>query len=144
MKRGIMLSFVLAVLLLSGCAQPRSAALAILDPWARPGLSGGNSAIYFSIENPTTSDDTLMSAESSAAEKTELHKSSMDADGNMQMQPQENVLVPAGVQVQFEPGGLHVMLVNLHQDLNVGDEVPLTLHFENFGSVSVQAVVKEP
>ncbi len=144
MKRTLTLTFVLALLLLSGCAQPRSAALAVNDPWARPGLAGGNSAVYFSIENPTTSDDTLLSAASSAAEKTELHMSSMDAEGNMQMQPQESVLIPAGAQVQFQPGGLHVMLVNLQQDLNAGDQVSLTLNFENFGSISVQAAVKQP
>jgi copper(I)-binding protein len=39
------------------------------------------------------------------------------------MHPQEAVEIPAGWQVTFEPGGLHVMLIDL-QDVVPGDVYP--------------------
>ncbi len=52
--------------------------------------------------------------------------------------------IPAGWQVTFEPGGLHVMLIGLHQDLEPGDVFTLTLEFENAGSVDVLIEVQVP
>ena len=34
--------------------------LSIKDAWARPGMAGGNSAVYFLLDNPTGEDDVLL------------------------------------------------------------------------------------
>lgn len=62
----------------------------------------------------------------------------------MMMEPQEAVEIPAGENVQFQPGGLHVMLVGLKNDLKVGDTLKVTLKFETAGEITVEAEVKEP
>jgi copper(I)-binding protein len=64
--------------------------------------------------------------------------------GVMSMKQQESVSVPAGDQVEFKPGGLHIMFVNLKRDLKVGDTITITLIFEKAGRLTIQAVVKEP
>lgn len=70
--------------------------------------------------------------------------SMMDAIGVMPMQQQESVSVPARGKVEFKPCGLHVILINLTQDMQVGDTNTLTLIFENAGSVEIQVPVRAP
>jgi copper(I)-binding protein len=72
----------------------------------------------------------------------ELHMTMMN-EGNMQMAPQQEVPVQAG-KTEFKPGGLHVMLIGLKQDLNPGDTFSLTLDFATAGEMSLQVTVSEP
>jgi periplasmic copper chaperone A len=138
--------FLVLIFTLAACTNQSSPSqgLSIEGAWARPGLTGGNSAIYLLINNPTSQEDTLISAGSDVAEFVELHMTSMDADGNMRMQQQESILVAANSQVEFKPGGLHIMLIQLQQDLTADQVIPVTLRFENAGSIQIQATVKQP
>jgi periplasmic copper chaperone A len=133
--------FTLLVLLLSACQ--REGHLSVDSPWARPGTAGSNGAAYFAINNATSQPDLLLSANCDLAAATEIHMSRMREDGTMEMRPQENVPVPSGGSVTFEPGGLHVMLVDLQQDLQPGDAFDLQLAFQNAGEISVQVEVLE-
>lgn len=69
-----------------------------------------------------------------------------DSDGSkmMTMRPVDGVDVPAGGQVTFEPGGFHVMVMDLNDALAGGDQLPVTLTFERAGDISVTAEVREP
>jgi len=116
--------------------------LQVKDAWARPGQMGGTSAVYFVIDNNGEA-DTLLSAASQTAGATELHMSKMDGD-KMMMQPQESVPVPANGEVAFEPGGLHVMMVDLKSEVKAGDKLTLTLTFEKAGMIQTEATVREP
>ena len=74
-------------------------------------------------------------------------ESSMDtnlAGGVMMMVQQENVRVGAQSQLEFTPGGLHVMLIGLDQDLNPGDTFQVTLNFEKAGRITLDVPVREP
>lgn len=135
------LALSLTVLLLLTACSPKN--LQVTQPWARPGAAGDNSAIYLVIDNPTSQADTLLSASTDVAASTELHQSSME-NGMMKMEPQEKVPIDARSKVVFEPGGLHVMLVGLKQDLHPGDSIRLTLNFEKAGAVTLDVPVKEP
>ena len=68
----------------------------------------------------------------------------MDSNGVMSMKMQKSVPVPAQQEVIFKPGGLHVMLFNLKQDLKVGDTMTLTLNFKEVGDVVIDVPVREP
>ncbi|MBE0411126.1 MAG: copper chaperone PCu(A)C [Anaerolineales bacterium] len=141
MKNCIKLSLtILWAYLLTSCAQTQQ--IQIKEPWARPGLAGGNSAVYFVIDNPTTQDDTLISASSDAALHVEIHLSTHDEHGTAMMKPQESVDIPANSTVEFAPGGLHVMLISLVDDLLLGDEVNLTLSFEKNGEINVEVIIE--
>jgi len=129
-------------ILLAACGKA-SGEMTIHDVWARPALAGNNGAVYFVIENGTNSDDALLSATTDIASATEVHMSMADGNGVMSMQMQEAVSVPARDQVEFKPGGLHIMLVELTKDLNAGDTFTLTLNFEKAGEIALQVEVKE-
>jgi copper(I)-binding protein len=51
----------------------------------------------------------------------------------MKMRAVPKIDLPAGKEVKLEPGGLHVMLIDLKQPLKVGEKVPLTLVFDAGG-----------
>lgn len=126
----------------SACANKGE--LKVMDAWARPMPQGQNSAAYFIIANGTATNDSLLSASTDIAEVAEAHMSTMDNNGVMSMQRQETVPVPAGGQVEFKPGGLHIMLLNLKQELKPGDTFTLTLNFKEAGSMIVEVLVREP
>lgn len=145
MAKRLMLLAVLALLLVSlaACQQSMAQKLMVENVWARASVAGGNSAIYMMIKNGTGEDDVLLSAKSSVANAAELHLSSVDENGVMSMKQQENIPVPANGMVELKPGGLHVMLIGLSNDLKVGDEFEVTLNFKNAGTMTFKVQVKD-
>lgn len=162
-----MKSFRFAVLLtlglmLSACGSSND--VSVVDAWARPAAAGTNSAAYFQLFNGSDEADALLSAQSSVARVVEIHETMMmdmsehmgegdemgDSEGTemgmeaMQMVPQDRVDIGAGETVVFEPGGLHIMMIDLQQDLAVGDEIDLTLNFESGLSLALTVEVKSP
>jgi copper(I)-binding protein len=59
----------------------------------------------------------------------------MSEDGVMQMTPVDTMPLAAGEEIEFKPGGLHIMLVNLKRDLNTGEAITITLHFEHYTDI---------
>jgi len=139
-----------AALLLSACAgdggespNAGSGALSVREPWARPAKTGANSAVYFVIDNGGEA-DTLLGVECDAAMMVQVHMTTTDANGNSSMVHQESVPVLEKQKVNFEPGGLHVMLMSLKSDLEPGQMLPVTLQFEKAGEIQITAAVREP
>ena len=114
------------------------------DVWARPGQTGGNTAAYMMLDNGTGSEAKLVSASTDIAMMVELHESSMDAEGVMKMQQQEFIPVPENGSTELKPGGLHVMIMNLKQDLSVGDTFALKLTFEDGTEINLDVPVQQP
>ena len=140
MRRVFFPVFLLSIMLAS-CGNKE---LTISESWARTGTTGGNSAIYLIIDNPTNQDDVLLSASSSVAVAVELHMSKMTDEGTMMMQQQENIPVPMGTKVELRPGGLHIMLINLNKDLVEGSSFQVVLNFQNAGEITIEIPVKNP
>ena len=67
------------------------------------------------------------------------------ADGEMAMTMQEvpSVEVPAGGTVTFEPGGYHVMLLELPDPLETGEEFDVTLTLDDDTEIVVPVTVSE-
>lgn len=118
--------------------------LTITHPWARPTPPGLTvSAMYFSIKNHGNAADRLIGWSSPVAGRTELHETRMEG-GMAKMRPVESVTIPAQGTIKAEPGGLHVMLLDLKQPLEVGKKIPVTLKFERAGEVKVEAAIEDP
>jgi periplasmic copper chaperone A len=132
----------IAGLLLSSCASPRGEGVVVHDAWARPAGQGANGAVYFRIENNSSQADALVSISSDIAEAVEMHESSMNGEV-MEMHQLQSVPLDAGAEVVFDPGGLHVMLVALKQDLQVGDEFEITLQFQEFADITLRVPVRD-
>jgi hypothetical protein len=65
-------------------------------------------------------------------------------DGQMVMQPKKGgITVKAGGSAVLEPGGDHIMLMDLPGPVKVGDDVMLTLTFDDGTTLEVTAPAKE-
>jgi len=145
----IYLLVLVSVLLLSACGPAADMGhqdgegVEAHDFWARAALKDGTSAAYMLLHNHGTEDDALIGASSDVAASVELHLSKMGADGTMQMIPQESIALPAEGEVELKPGSYHIMMIGLVKDLNVGDEITVTLHFEKHEDITLTIPVME-
>jgi hypothetical protein len=139
MKRIVVL-MLSAALLLGACGVRDG--IEVRDVWARPVAQGGNGGVFFELQNFDPAPDELIGASSDVAEVVEIHESKMDGDV-MKMQMMPSLPIEANAKVTFKPGGLHVMLINLKQDLKLDDEFEVVLHFKNHPDITIQVKVKE-
>jgi copper(I)-binding protein len=98
---------------------------------------------YLVITNPGPEADALLGATSPVSMRVELHETSMDSSGMVGMHPIERLEIPAGGTVRLEPGGYHLMFMDVGDMIKAGGTVELSLRFERAGMVVVQAEVRE-
>lgn len=133
----------LALLVLAACG-PQGPALEVSGAWVRAAEAGDNTAAYFTLHNAGTVPDRLVRASAEGARAVEIHESIADEQGVVRMRHVEAVDVSAGQRLAFEPGGFHVMLIGLERDLEAGETLELTLHFEGSGEQRLEAEVLAP
>jgi copper(I)-binding protein len=75
------------------------------------------------------------------AERATLHRS-FEQDGQAGMEHVDALAITPGTPVTLEPGGLHVMLMELKSPLVEGRHFPMTLHFERAGEIRVDVHVE--
>jgi copper(I)-binding protein len=100
-----------------------------------------NSAAFMILTNGGDGDHALTTAESNVSKVGELHTHRME-EGMMKMRRVEKIDLPAGETVKLEPGGLHVMLIGLEKQLEEGEDVEITLVFEDGSRSTLTAPVK--
>jgi len=114
------------------------------DPWVR-GTVAQQKATGAFMRLTAPEPMRLVAAESPVAGVVEIHEMAMD-NNVMRMRAIANLPLPANRPVELKPGGYHVMLMDLKQPLAGGQNVPITLVFENAAGQqvkqSVTAVVK--
>ena len=103
--------------------------------------SGTTSAAYFVIVNQGSEADTLIGATSEVASKIEMHETHIINDV-AEMLPVPRLEVPAGERIEFKPGGYHLMLEGLTQDLKVGETIKLTLQFEKSSAIMIDVPIQ--
>lgn len=116
--------------------------LEVGDAWARPAAAGATTAIYFTLSNGTASTDTLLGINSDISESVEMHETYTREDETTGMRPAGIVAVPSGEQLILEPGGLHIMMMDLENKLEVGDSVLVELEFAGEGQIRKWVPVK--
>lgn len=114
----------------------------IIDPVVRTSPSGQKqTAAYMVLHNRDKRDHALVRAASPAAGVTELH-TVVKENGMMKMRPVQKIAIKAGGETRLQPGGLHIMLLNLKAPLKEGDKIALTLTFEDGSSKQVSVPVR--
>jgi copper(I)-binding protein len=116
--------------------------LSIDHPYTRatpPGAKSGGA--FFVVVNASATPDKLIGVASPAARSAEIHQMTMDG-GVMKMRAMPVLEILPGGKLELKPGGYHVMLLDLKQPLKVGDKIPLTLTFQNAGSIAISVDVE--
>jgi len=117
--------------------------IAVQKPWIRPGVQGGNTAVFFILENKSDKADTLVGASSSLAEVVEVHETYEDDEGKMGMRHTEEIEIKANSDFVFKPMSYHVMLIGLTKDLPSGTEESISIKLKNFGEITFNALVTD-
>ena len=122
-----------------------AANLSVTDAWARATMPGQKvSAAYMQLQSDA--DARLVSASSPAVTRVEVHEMKMDGDV-MRMREVKSIELPKGKTVSLEPGGYHIMLMNLTKPIAAGEVIPLTLVVESGGkrqTIEVKAEARAP
>lgn len=140
---------VVAALFISGCSSSDSDAdssaageLSVSDAWVKA-TDGVMTGAFGIITNETGEEVAIVSATTSASDKTELHETvEQDGQAIMQVKP-GGFTIPAGESFTLEPGGNHVMIMGLEEPIKAGDEVTVTLNLEGADPIEFQAQAKE-
>lgn len=90
----------------------------------------GNHAVYGQLLNRGETTLTLVGGSTDVAEFVEIHETVIEDDIAM-MTPMTGLTIPPNEVILLEPGGVHIMLINLNTDLRTGEAIPLTLFFED-------------
>ncbi|MBV1886579.1 MAG: copper chaperone PCu(A)C [Parvibaculaceae bacterium] len=120
--------------------------LLMTDGWVRVSLGAGKTtAAYVTLDNSHGPSDVLLSVHTPAASAAEIHTMTMDGDV-MRMRRMENAPIPNGDKLNFQPGGMHLMLIGLTSQIKAGDEIVLTFVFEKMGekTLTLKAMKKAP
>ena len=122
---------------------PAAAQVTVGDPWIRGTVPQQMSTGAF-MQLRSATDAKLIEARSPVASIVEIHEMKME-NNVMRMRAVQSVALPAGRTVDLKPGGYHVMLMDLKQQMKDGDVVPVTLVVESGGkreTIEVKAKVR--
>jgi copper(I)-binding protein len=121
---------------------PAAAQVTVKDPWVR-GTVAQQKATGAFMQLTSTQDARLVEARSPLAGTVEIHEMTMEKDV-MKMRAVSGLDLPAGKTVELKPGGYHVMLMDLKQQMKEGETVSLTLVVEGKDKKRSTVEVKAP
>ncbi|MEG3633232.1 copper chaperone PCu(A)C [Micromonospora palythoicola] len=124
----------------SAAATVEAGVLGVRDPWVKA-ADEGMTAAFATLVNDSDTDVTITGAATEVS-PMELHEMAM-ADGKMVMRAkQDGVVIKAKSEYKLEPGGDHLMLMDLAKPVRAGDELAFTLTFADGRTQTFRAVAK--
>lgn len=133
---------IIALTALCGFAVAHAQTVKVDEPWVR-GTVAQQKATGAFMRLTAPEPMRLVAAESPVAGVVEIHEMTME-NQVMRMRPIAALPLPANRLVELKPGGYHVMLMDLKQTLTAGQEVPITLVFENASGQRVTQAITAP
>lgn len=111
--------------------------------WARPTPPGARTgAVYLTLHNPGDAEVAVVGVSAPVADMAEIHRTVMKGEMTG-MVPVAGLVVAPGQTIALEPGGLHIMLLHLHQVLAEGEQFSITLKFMDGGEQAVDVPVHD-
>lgn len=148
-KARLLATLTALAVVVAGCGGTES--LEVDGVWARtsPRMADAG-AVY--LQMTAADGDRLVGAsvDASVAAMVQIHETVMaemddgsEGMGVMAMQEVGGIDLPAGVTVALEPGGFHIMLMNLGAPLEDGQTFDITLTFETAGDKTYEVEVRD-
>ena len=100
------------------------------------GKKAKSGAGYFVISNKN-SDPVILKKVTADFGKAMLHKTDVDKKGVAKMKHLESIAVPGNGLLKLEPGGTHIMFMNISIGFDESSKYPVTLFFEEQGSLDI-------
>lgn len=125
-------------------AAPVATGPIISDAWIRQVPPAARmTAAYLRVHNPGTKPLVIVGAASPLFNSIEMHGTVM-ADGVARMRRQDTVTVAPGETVNFQPGGLHFMLMQPINNIPASGNLELSLVLDDGERVEFTAPVMQP
>ncbi|HEY2132135.1 MAG TPA: copper chaperone PCu(A)C, partial [Acetobacteraceae bacterium] len=142
MKQMILVASLLAVspAMAQNSAAPSPSSVAVQNAWARATTRNAQSGGIFLTLTDKGAPDRLVGVTTPVAAMAQLHQSVND-NGVMKMDAVPALDLPPGKPVELKPGGYHIMLMGLKQQLKPGDTFPVTLNFAKAPQVTATVTV---
>lgn len=128
-------------------AEPTTAAttsvgLTVTDPWVKTS-DGPMTAVFGSLHATGPEPVTIVSAQTSASPRTELHEVVTQNGSSTMRRIEGGFVVQPGTPRVLAPGGDHIMILDLAAPIRPGDQVEVTLTLSNGSTTRFTAVAKE-
>jgi len=127
---------------LAAAAGSAQAQTTVQDAWVR-GTVAQQKATGMFAKITSAAGGKLLSASSPVAGVVEIHEMAMEGSV-MKMRAVPGLDLPAGKAVELKPGGYHVMLMDLKQQLKAGETVTVSLVVQGKDGKSETIEVKAP
>ncbi len=124
-------------------ASMASAQTTVRDPWIRATVAQQQTTGMFA-QITSAQGGRLVSVSSPVAGMVEIHEMAMEGNVMKMRAIGEGLELPAGKTVELKPGGYHVMLMDLKQQLKEGETVPITFVVESKDGKRENVAVKAP
>lgn len=142
-----------ALIALTGCATDATPAsdaqataaesVSVHNAWVKA-ADDGMSAAFAELENAGLTEVTVNAVTSAASSDLQLHETVENEAGEMAMREKEGgFVIPAGESLTLEPGGNHIMLMDLAKPIKAGDELSFTLTFSDGSTTEFTAPAKD-
>lgn len=139
-----MKKIVLSALVFAALSGPAAAQVKVGEPWIRATVPQQKATGAF-MNLTADKGARLVEVRSPVAGVVEIHEMAME-NNVMKMRAITGLDLPAGKPVELKPGGYHVMLMDLKEQMKDGQSVPITLVVEDKDkkrqSIEVKAVVR--
>ena len=133
------MAFIIFLLSIFNLLSPQ---IKIENAWMRSANKGMNTALYFDINNLSLKEYELVDVSSGIAKVVQIHETYKQGE-NLGMRKVESITIKGRNTFHLAPGGFHVMVIRLKENLKVGDKKEFTLTFKNHEKIKIMAVVKD-
>lgn len=101
-----------------------------------PAVAGRPGAAYFTVRNDSSAPVALTGVTIAGAAKTQMHETSGGT-----MKAVDSLPIAPGAEIEFSPGGLHVMVFDISPTLKPGQSTDLTLTFANGETIKMPVMI---
>ncbi len=115
--------------------------ITVKNTWMRPAPESFNTAVYCTIVNSGNKPDTLYKVTSDISDDIQIHET-YKKDDMMGMREVKNLVVAPHDSLVFKPGGYHIMVMNLKENVVINNSEKLTFDFSTAGEIEVEAKAK--
>lgn len=125
----------------SGQMEMSGGGVTVHDAWAQASAGAATTGAAYVTLTGGEKPDALVGVSTPVAATAEVHQS-FSQGGMMRMRGIGSLRIKPGAMVTFEPGGYHIMLMDLKQPLVAGESFPLTLTFAHQAPLTFDVQVR--
>ena len=118
--------------------------LVLSDFWIKKVIANNNiTAGYIKIENKNEKNERLISVASDFSKRIEIHDMYIKNNVMIMKHLEQGVLIQSKSQLDFKPGSLHIMFIDLTKSLKKTKLQKVKFNFKNAGSIVINMPIMD-